>query len=61
MEKLAFTLIIATRKLKLYFQAHTIVVLTDKPLRKDMSSPEVAGRIALWAIELNKFVIWYPS
>ena len=61
MEKLAFTLIIAARKLKLYFQAHTIVVLTDKPLRKDMSSPEVAGRIALWAIELNEFDIWYRS
>ena len=61
MEKLAFTLIIVARKLKLYFQAHTIVVLTDKPLRKDMSSPEVAGRIALWAIELNEFDIWYRS
>ena len=61
MEKLAFTLIIVALKLKLYFQAHTIVVLTDKPLRKDMSSPEVAGRIALWAIELNEFDIWYRS
>ena len=29
MEKLAFALIIAARKLKPYFQAHTIVVLTD--------------------------------
>ena len=47
MEKLAFTLIIAARKLKPYFQAHTIIVLTDKPLRKAMSSLEVAGRMAL--------------
>ena len=47
MEKLAFALIIAAQKLKLYFQAHTIVVLTDKLLRKAMSSPESAGRIAL--------------
>ena len=29
MEKLAFALIIAARKLKPYFQAHTIIVLTD--------------------------------
>ena len=29
MEKLAFALITAARKLKPYFQAHTIVVLTD--------------------------------
>ena len=33
MEKLAFALVMATRKLKPYFQAHTVVVLTDKPLR----------------------------
>ena len=61
MEKLAFMLIIAAQKLKLYFQAHTILFLTDKPLRKDMSSPEVSGRIALWAIEHNEFDIWYRS
>ena len=47
MEKLAFALIIATRKLKPYFQAHTIVVLMDKLLRKAMSSLEAAGRMTL--------------
>ena len=44
MEKLAFVLIIAARKLKPYFQAHTIVVLADKPLR---------------AMELSEFDIYY--
>ena len=58
-EKLAFVLIIAARKLKPYFQAHTIVVLTDKPLRKAMSSPEATGRMALWAVELSEFDIQY--
>ena len=59
MEKLAFALLIATRKLKPYFQAHTIVVLTDKPLRKVMSNPEAVGRVALWAVELSEFDIQY--
>ena len=59
MEKLAFALIIAARKLKPYFQAHTIVVLTDKPLRKAMSSLEATGRMTLWAIELSEFDIRY--
>ena len=59
MEKLAFALIIAAQKLKLYFQSHTIVVLTDKPLRKAMSSPEAAGRMALWVVELSEFDIRY--
>ena len=59
MEKLAFALITAARKLKPYFQAHTIVVLTDQPLKRAMSSPEAARRMALWVIELNKFDIQY--
>ena len=47
MEKLAFVLVVVDRKLKSYFQAHTIVVLTDKPLRQAMSNPDAAGRLAL--------------
>ena len=59
MEKLAFALVTAARKLKPYFQAHTVNVLTDKPLRRAMSNPEAAGRLALWAIELSEFDIRY--
>ena len=46
MEKLAFALVTAAQKLKPYFQAHTIVVLTDKPLRRAISSPEAVGWMA---------------
>ena len=59
MEKLAFALVTATRKLKPYFQAHTIIVLTDQPLKRAMNNPEAAGRMALWAIELSEFDIQY--
>ena len=59
MEKLAFALVTAAQKLKPYFQAHTIIVLTDQPLRKAMSSPEAAERMALWAIELSESDIQY--
>ena len=58
---MAFALITVARKLKPYFQAHTIVVLTDQPLKRAMSSPEAAGRMALWAIELSKFDVQYRS
>ena len=34
MEKLAFVLVMAVRKLKPYFQPHTMIVLTDKTLTK---------------------------
>jgi len=59
MEKLVFALVTATRKLKPYFQAHTIFLLADKPLKRAMSSPEVARRMVLWAVELSKFDIRY--
>ena len=58
-EKLAFALVTAARKLKPYFQVHTVVVLTNKPLQREMSNPDVAGRLALWAIELSEFNIQY--
>ena len=57
MEKLAFVLVTAARKLKPYFQAHTVVVLTDRPLWRAMSNPDAARRLALWAIELSEFDI----
>ena len=59
MDKLVFALVTATRKLKPYFQAHTIIVLTDQPLKRTMSNPEATGRMALWAIELSEFDIQY--
>ena len=59
MEKLAFVLVSAARKLKPYFQAHTVVVWTDRPLWQGMSSPDAARRLALWAIELSEFNIQY--
>ena len=58
---MAFTLVTAARKLKPYFQAHTIIVLTDQPLKRAMSNPEAAGRMALWALELSEFDEQYRS
>ena len=44
-EKIAFTLIVASHKLKQYFQANPILVMTDQPIRKSMNRPEAAGRM----------------
>ena len=48
MEKLVFALVIVARKLKPYIQAHTVVVLTDKPLQQAMSNLKAAGQMVLW-------------
>ena len=59
MEKLEFALITTSRKLKPYFQAHVIVVMTDHPLKKSMNKLEAAGRLVQWAIELSEFDVKY--
>ncbi|KAK3030710.1 hypothetical protein RJ639_037207 [Escallonia herrerae] len=58
-EKLAFALLIATRKLWPNFQSHTIVVLTDKPLRQIMHNPDLSGHLVPWSVELGEFEIRY--
>ena len=59
MEKLAFALVITSRKLRPYFQAHSIIVLTDYPLRMAMNKSDAAGRLIQWSIEMSEFDIDY--
>nr|XP_043639375.1 uncharacterized protein LOC122610449 [Erigeron canadensis] len=56
-EKLALALIHAARRLRRYFQAHPIQVLTDKPIKQVLTRPELSGRLAKWAIELGEHEI----
>ena len=49
----------AARKLRPYFQAHTVTVLTDQPLRQILQKPECSGRLTKWAIELSEYDISY--
>ena len=44
-EKMAMALVIFARKLRPYFQAYTIVVLTNQPLRQVMQKLEASGRL----------------
>ncbi|GMH26686.1 hypothetical protein Nepgr_028529 [Nepenthes gracilis] len=56
-EKMALALIVAARKLRPYFQAHRIVVLTDQPLKGILQKPDIFGRLVKWAIKLGEFDI----
>ena len=58
-EKLAFALITTSKKLRHYFQAHIINVMTDHPLKKAMNKLEAAGRLIQWVVELSDFDIRY--
>ena len=58
-EKLAFALITAFKKLRHYFQAHVINVMTNHLLKKAMNKLEAAGRLIQWAVKLSEFDIRY--
>jgi len=49
----------ATRKLFHYFQSHTVVILTQLPLRSLLRSTDYTGRIAKWGTILGAFDIKY--
>ncbi|KAF8100246.1 hypothetical protein N665_0228s0001 [Sinapis alba] len=56
LEKLALAVVVASRKLRPYFQSHTIHVLTNHPLRLILHSPSQSARMAKWAVELSDYL-----
>ncbi|GFZ11353.1 hypothetical protein Acr_22g0007510 [Actinidia rufa] len=58
-KKLAYTLIIAARKLCHYFQAHPIGVFIDQPLKQILQQLDTSGQLLKWSIELSEFHINY--
>ena len=59
LEKAILTIVLGTRKLPHYFQAHTVVVLTQLPLKTILRSADYTGRIAKWGTILGAFDIKY--
>ena len=55
MEKLSLALIVAARKLRPYFQAHPIVVVTSFPIKLVLHKPEVSEHLAKWDVELGEY------
>ena len=59
LENAILSVVHATRKLPHYFQAHTVVVLTQLPLKSVLKSANYIGRIAKWGTILGAFDIKY--
>ena len=53
--KFIYAILIAYRKLRHYFQAHRVVVVTSYPLRAILHNSNATGNIAKWAAELAEF------
>ncbi|XP_072073834.1 uncharacterized protein [Arachis hypogaea] len=60
-EKLALALTFSARRLRPYFQSHTIYVRTDQPLQQVLQKPELAGQLVKWPVELSEFDIHVSS
>ena len=52
LEKLIFVLVVTARKLRPYFQAHTVVLLIDQLIKAFLHRPDTSGWIAKWVLEL---------
>ena len=59
MEKLILALVTTAGKLRPYFQAHTIEIPIEYPMKQVLHKLETSGRLMKWAIELSEFDIRY--
>jgi ribonuclease HI len=59
LEKVLYAVLMASRKLRHYFQAYHIIVPSSQPLKDIMRNKEATRRIGKWAAELYEFTIDY--
>ena len=60
-QKLLLALLIASRKLRHYFQGHPITVVTSFPLEQILRNPNATHRVAGWNIELQPFNLRFDT
>jgi hypothetical protein len=57
LEKIAYAVIMAARKLRHYFEAHRIRVITNQPLSDLFANRETSSRIIKWSAELLEYIV----
>jgi hypothetical protein len=58
-EKVLYAVLMASRKLRHYFQSYRIIVPSSQPLKDIIRNKEATRRVGKWAAELNEFTIDY--
>ena len=59
LEKAIMAIVLGSHKLPHYFQAYTVVVLTQLPLKTILRSADYTGRVTKWGTILGAFDIKY--
>lgn len=60
-QKLLYAMLIASQKLRHYFQARKVSVVTTYPLGPILRNREGTGRVVKWAVELAEFDLHFVS
>jgi ribonuclease HI len=58
-QKLLYIVVLARRKLRHYFEAHPVMVVSSFPLGEITCNPDAAGKIAKWSVELMDETLIY--
>jgi hypothetical protein len=58
-QKLLYAVVLTRRKLRHYFKAHPVTVVSSFPLGEIICNPDAAGRIAKWSVELMGKTLTY--
>ncbi|KAJ0856311.1 putative ribonuclease H [Helianthus annuus] len=59
LEKLILALVMASTKLRHYFETHRIHVKTNYPVKNVLRKPEMSGRMAKWSVKLSAYDLVY--
>jgi hypothetical protein len=61
LEKISYAMVMASRKIRHYFEAFKVHVTSDRGLGELFRNPKVSARIAKWAAELSGYhIIFEP-
>jgi ribonuclease HI len=58
-QKLLYVVVLTRRKLRHYFEAHPVTVVSSFPLGEIIQNPDAVGRIAKWSVELMDEMLAY--
>jgi hypothetical protein len=58
-QKLLYAVIMTSRKLRQYFQAYRVTVVSSFPLGEVVRNKDVVSRIAKWVVELSQFDVHF--
>ncbi|GJS69100.1 reverse transcriptase domain-containing protein [Tanacetum coccineum] len=59
LEKLALCLLHLSRRLRRYFEAHLIKVITNQPIKKILNKPEASEKLVKYSMEMGVYKITY--